>query len=201
MVVLIDGPRDAAHTFVFAHGAGGAMDTPFMADVARTIAEQGIRVMRFEFPYMAARRQGQRRGPDRPPVLLQAWRDAVAEAGGRVAIGGKSLGGRIATMIADEVEARCLVCFGYPFHPPGQPDRLRTAHLASLRTPSLILQGERDPFGTPDEVAGYVLSPSIAIEWMTDGDHSFKPRARSGLTEAQQRRRAGELAARFILLH
>jgi predicted alpha/beta-hydrolase family hydrolase len=77
------------------------------------------------------------------------------------------------------------VNLGYPFHPPGRPDRLRTAHLANLRTPALIVQGTRDPFGTPDEVSGYALARSIRICWIEDGDHSFKPRARSGRTERQ----------------
>jgi predicted alpha/beta-hydrolase family hydrolase len=197
--MLIDGPPDAARTFAFAHGAGGPMVSPFMTAVARGLAERGIRVVRFEFPYMAARR----RAPDREPVLLQAWRDVVAELGGgaRVAIGGKSLGGRIASMVADELRVRALVCFGYPFHPPGQPEKLRTKHLAALRTPALILQGERDPFGTPADVARYELSPSIEIAWLPDGDHSFKPRAHSGATERENLATAIDLAARFLEGH
>lgn len=199
--MLIDGSSDAKHTFVFAHGAGGAMDTPWMTAVARGLARCGIRVVRFEFPYMAARRKGAGRGaPDRQPVLLQAWRDVVAEMGGgeRLAIGGKSLGGRMASMVADELHVRALVCFGYPFHPPGQPGRLRTEHLRGLKTKALFVQGERDPFGSRDEVGAYALSKSITIEWMTGGDHSLKPRARSGVTESQQLDRACELAAAFI---
>jgi predicted alpha/beta-hydrolase family hydrolase len=91
----------------------------------------------------------------------------------------------MASLVADEAGARGLVCLGYPFHPPGQEDRLRTAHLAALRTPALIVQGTRDPFGTPEEVAGYALAPGIEVVWMPDGDHSFKPRVSSGRTEAQ----------------
>ena len=100
-------------------------------------------------------------------------------------IGGKSLGGRMASLVADEAGARGLVCLGYPFHPPGQTDRLRTAHLAALRTPALVVQGTRDPFGTPEEVAGYALAAGIEVVWMADGDHSFKPRVSSGRTEGQ----------------
>jgi len=180
------------------------MDTPWMTNVARGIAAHGIRVVRFEFPYMAARRTGGKRGaPDRQPVLLQTWRDVIAELGGgaAVAIGGKSMGGRMASMVADEMNVRALVCFGYPFHPPGKPEQMRTAHLRDLRTRSLIVQGERDPFGTRDDVAQYELSPSIRIEWMPDGDHSLKPRARAGVTESQQLAHACELAARFLVFH
>ena len=177
MHYLIDGPDDAPHTFLFAHGAGGAMDTSFMNVVARGLAERGIRVVRFEFPYMAARRTSGRRGaPDRQPVLLDTFRQVVEEHGGgpKVIVGGKSMGGRMASMIADEVGARGLLVFGYPFHPPCKPAQTRTAHLEQLRTPSLILQGTRDAFGTPDDVAGYALSPAIRIEWMQGGDHSLK---------------------------
>jgi len=198
----IDGPEDARATFLFAHGAGAPMDSGFMNRVAAGIGTRGVRVVRFEFPYMAKRRSEGRRGaPDREPVLRARWTQAVADFGGgpRVAVGGKSMGGRIASMIADEVGARALVCFGYPFHPPGQPARLRTKHLESLRTPALILQGTRDVFGVPDEVAGYGLSPEIRIHWIEQGDHSLKPPARSGRTEPGNVEEAIAEAAAFIL--
>ena len=119
---LTDGPDAAEQVYVFAHGAGGAMDTPFMSTVARELGERGIRVVRFEFPYMAARRTGGKRGaPDREPVLLNTWREVAAQLGGgpRLFIGGKSMGGRMATLVADELQVRGAVVFGYPFHPPG----------------------------------------------------------------------------------
>src|SRR2546421_1775806 len=174
MNLLIDGPDPAPHTLVLAHGAGGAMDTPFLNIVARGVAARGIRVVRFEFPYMAARRTGGKRGaPDRQPVLLQAWRDVVAELGGgpSVVIGGKSMGGRMATMVADELRVRGVVCLGYPFHPPGQAEKTRTAHLETMTTSALIVQGTRDPFGTREDVKNYRISPTIRIEWLEDGDH------------------------------
>jgi predicted alpha/beta-hydrolase family hydrolase len=199
---LIDGPEGAAATFLFAHGAGAPMDSTFMKRVAAGIAARGVRVVRFEFPYMGRRRSEGRRGaPDREPILRARWTEVVERFGGgsQVAVGGKSLGGRIASMIAEEVGARALVCFGYPFHPPGQPGRLRTQHLQTLRTPALVLQGTRDPFGVPEEVAGYGLSSSIRVEWIEHGDHSLKPPARSGRTEAENIERAIAAAAEFIL--
>lgn len=186
-------PAPGAPILVLAHGAGGAMDEPGLDAIARGVAAAGVRVARFEFPYMAARRaDGRRRPPDREPVLLDTWRAVMAQLGGgasaanarNLAIGGRSLGGRMASRIADELGVRALVCLGYPFHPPRQPARLRTAHLAALRTPTLIVQGTRDPFGTPDEVAGYALSPAIEIAWIEDGDHGFAPRRSSGRTRA-----------------
>ena len=183
MQYLYDGPKDAKHVFLFAHGAGAPMDDRFMTAVAKGMGERGIRVVRFEFPYMARRRDtGKRGAPDRQPVLLDTWRQAIADHGGgaKVAIGGKSMGGRMASMVADEAEVRALICFGYPFHPPGKPEQVRTAHLEHLRTPALILQGTRDPFGTRDDVAGYRLSKNIRVDWIEGGDHSLKgglPRA------------------------
>jgi predicted alpha/beta-hydrolase family hydrolase len=198
---LTDGPDAAEQTYVFAHGAGGPMDAPFMNLVARELGERGIRVVRFEFPYMAARRTGGKLGaPDREKVLLDTWRDVVAKLGGgeSVFIGGKSMGGRMATLVADELRVRGVVCFGYPFHPPGQPTKVRTAHLETLVTPMLVLQGERDPFGNREDVAGYKLLSRIRIEWIPDGDHSLKPRAKSGTTERQNLTQAIELAAAFM---
>ena len=175
-------------TVVLAHGAGAPMDTPFMNVIAEGLASHGLRVARFEFPYMAQRRHGgARRPPNRMPELESCWRQAAEQLddGPNLIFGGKSMGGRVASRIADSVSARGLVCLGYPFHPPKKPEKLRTAHLEELTTPTLIVQGTRDPFGTPDEVARYSLSPKIRLHWLEDGDHSFKPRKRSGFTHEQ----------------
>jgi len=198
-----DGPGDAPLTVALAHGAGAPMDSPFMETVAEGLAARGIRVARFEFPYMAKRRaDARRRPPDREPVLRQAWQTAIASlspgAPERLVIGGKSLGGRMASLVADEAGAGGLVCLGYPFHPPGRPERTRTEHLASLRTPTLILQGSRDPFGGPDDVAGYRLSPAVRVHWLADGDHGFKPRKASGRTEADNIADAVAALAGFV---
>ncbi len=189
---LFDGPPGAALTVALAHGAGSPMDSEFMAVFAAGLAERGLRVARFEFPYMADRRRtGGRRPPDRAPVLVQCWR-AVIERLGRenLVIGGKSLGGRMATMVAQELEdegapVRGLVCLGYPFHAPGRRQIPRIDHLMALKTPALFLQGTRDPFGGPDTVSGYGLAPAIRVHWLADGDHGFRPRQRSGRTERQ----------------
>src|SRR5215471_7491832 len=191
----------ADRTLVLAHGAGAPMDSPFLRIVAQGVAASGTRVARFEFPYMLRRRETGRRGaPDTPAVLLQSWRDAIDALGGpeRLVIGGKSMGGRIASLVADEAAVRGLVCLGYPFHPPGNPAKTRTKHLQTLTTPALIVQGERDSFGGREEVARYKLSPEIRIEWIGDGDHSFKPRKSSGRTEAENLRKAIELVVSFV---
>lgn len=193
---LIDGPADAARTYVFAHGAGGPMVSGFMTTIARGIAAKGIRVVRFEFPYMAARR----RRPDSQEVILDSWRSVVRELGDpeRLVIGGKSFGGRMASMVADELEVAGLLCYGYPFHPPGQPAKGRTAHLKTLATPAAIVQGTRDSFGSREEVESYELSEAISIQWIPEGDHSFKPRAKSGVTERENLERAVGNGVSFI---
>lgn len=190
---LFDGPPDAPLTLAFAHGAGGPMDHPFMLVLAHGLAERGWRVARFEFPYMQkARATGRRHGPNPAPVLLEHYAAVIRALGdpSRLVIGGKSMGGRIASMLADAHGVRGLLCLGYPFHPPGKPEKLRVAHLEHLRTPALFVQGERDPFGGRVEVPGYPLSPSITVRWMPDGDHSFKPRKASGHTNAENLQRA-----------
>ena len=198
---LADGP-ESGPVFIFAHGAGGAMDTPFMNRVANDLASRDVRVLRFEFPYMSARRGNGRKGgaPDRQPILLESWREAIRQSGAeRPFIGGKSMGGRMASMIADDMNAAGLICLGYPFHPPGSPERLRIEHLRTIGTPTLIVQGTRDPFGSPEEVASYELASSVTVEWLTDGNHSFTPRKGSGVTESDNLRRAVDLMADFIL--
>jgi predicted alpha/beta-hydrolase family hydrolase len=181
---LFDGPRNAEKTVVLAHGAGAPMDSEFMNVFAAGLAERGLRVARFEFPYMIKRREdGKRRPPDRAPVLIETYLNITAELGPEnLVVGGKSMGGRIASMIADEAGVAGLVCLGYPFHPPGKPEKLRTEHLAGLKTPALILQGERDRFGTREDVTGYKLSKSITVDFLPDGDHDLKPRKASGRT-------------------
>jgi predicted alpha/beta-hydrolase family hydrolase len=200
-VILVDGPKAAAKTFLFAHGAGGPMDSPFMQRVAEGVAASGVRVIRFEFAYMQRRREtGKRGAPDPPRILMQSFHEAIEQAGGlsELVIGGKSMGGRIASMVADDAKVLGVVCLGYPFHPPNKAEKTRTKHLENLRTPTLILQGTRDSFGLPEEISAYKLSTAIRIEWIEDGDHSFKPRARSGRTETDNVGAAIAMVAEFI---
>jgi len=200
--LLVDGPTHAERTLVLAHGAGAPMDSPFLEHVVAGLAGRGIRVVRFEFDYMRGRRTGgARRPPDRVQALRRRWLEVIERVGepGSLFIGGKSMGGRIASTIADEVGARGLICLGYPFHPPGKPERLRVAHLADLRTPTLIVQGTRDALGRREEVEAYDLSPSIRVHFLEDGDHSFKPRARSNRTEAQNLDEAVQVMVRFVV--
>lgn len=198
--LIFDGPQDAAATVVLTHGAGAGMDTPFMETFAQGLAAQNLRVGRFEFPYMKmVRETGRRRPPDRAPILLQAWEEVIDSLDAKpLLIGGKSLGGRIASMVADKKQVTGLICLGYPFHPPGKPDRLRTEHLRTLETPTLICQGSRDPFGTAEEVAQYDLPAGIRLHWLGDGDHSFNPRKRSGRSIEQNWQEAIEAIVNFI---
>ena len=185
---LIDGPDKSKYSILLAHGAGAPMDSPAMTAIAKSLAEAGFRVARFEFDYMASRRTSSgRKPPPRGETLKPEYVAAIAalKARGPLIIGGKSMGGRVASMVADEQRAAGLLCLGYPFHPVGKPSQLRTAHLVELKTPTLIVQGTRDPFGTRDEVATYKLSPQIEILWLEDGDHDLKPRkAISGFSAA-----------------
>jgi predicted alpha/beta-hydrolase family hydrolase len=199
-MLLFDGPSTAETTVALAHGAGAPMDSAFMFAIAAGLAAQGLRVARFEFPYMHARRVGRQPPPDRMPVLQACYRAVIAELGGadKLVLAGKSLGGRVASMLADEVGALGVVCLGYPFHPPGKPLQLRTAHLMTQRTPTLIVQGSRDPFGPREQVPSYPLSPAVRVQWIEDGDHSFAPRKKSGRSEAEALDEAVEAAAVFV---
>lgn len=184
------------------------MTSSFLEAVAGLLAARGIAVTRFEFDYMAARRNGgKRRPPPRAELLVPEYRRAVEQVGSRMTggqallIGGKSMGGRVASLVADELLAegriKGLVCLGYPFHPPGKPDELRTRHLTGLLTPALVVQGERDPFGSRAEVEQLGLSPQIRLQWAGDGDHDLGPRGGSGFTRRSNLEAAADAVAAF----
>lgn len=201
--MLARGP-DGGPTLLLAHGAGAPMDSGFMEAIAAALAARDVATLRFEFAYMATRREdGKRRPPDRMPKLEAAFREVFAAARERVGstplfIGGKSMGGRVASMLADDLRPAGLVCLGYPFHPPGNPDRLRTEHLRTLKTPTLIVQGERDPFGATAEVPGFELSGRIQVEWAPDGDHDLKPRKKSGRSHDDNIAAAADAIVGFV---
>lgn len=203
---LTDGPEQAKATLLLAHGAGAPMDSAAMTGIAAALAGVGLHVARFEFDYMAGRRHSAaRKPPPRAELLKPEYLAAIdaLDAKGPLIIGGKSMGGRVASMIADDLYAAGkivgLLCLGYPFHPPGKPEQLRTRHLAELRTPTLICQGARDEFGTPEEVQGYMLSDRIEILWLEDGDHDLKPRKRiSGFSTADHLKSVAEAVAGWI---
>lgn len=182
--VIIDGAENAP-LFIFAHGAGAGMEHSFMQQVATGLVEKGIRVVRFNFPYMVQRAElGTKRPPDRAPKLLETFEQIIAQYTDKpVVIGGKSMGGRMASLLSEHPLVAGIACLGFPFHPPGKPEKFKGEHLATLNKPCLILQGERDTFGTRDELEQFDLAPSVRSSFIPDGDHGFKPRKRSGFTE------------------
>jgi predicted alpha/beta-hydrolase family hydrolase len=199
------GPNRARATILLAHGAGAPMDSPGMTAIAEAIAAEDLRVVRFEFAYMAARRTEGSRRPPHADKLIPEYLGAIEELQTKepLIIGGKSMGGRVASMIADELfqvdRIAGLLCVGYPFHPIGKPDTLRTDHLVNMQTPMLICQGTRDPFGSMEEVHGYQLSPAIQLEWFEDGDHDLKPRKRvSGFTHADHLKAMGTAVSQWV---
>lgn len=184
MLSVYSGDRAAAG-LVLAHGAGAGQHSRFMVEAAHALAARGITTATFDFPYIAAGRKV----PDKAPVLEAAWRAAVAAAradeafdGLPLFIGGKSMGGRIAShVVAQGLDGIAgLVYFGYPLHPPGRPDQRRDQHLPSIAQPMLFVQGTRDLFGTAAEIGDLLpaLNPRARLFEVADGDHSFKVRVK-----------------------
>jgi len=196
-------PTAGSPTLILAHGAGAPMDSAWMNDMAARLADQGVNVLRFEFPYMAQRRvDGGKRPPNPAPKLLECWREVYAvvrrHVTGPLAIGGKSMGGRMASLLADELGADALVCLGYPFYAVGKPEKPRVEHLAGLKTRAFIVQGERDALGNREAIERYVLSPSVEMMWLVAGDHDLKPLKASGFTHEQHLAAAAQKVASFL---
>lgn len=196
---IVEGP-ESGPLFIFAHGAGAGMEHDFMAAVAKGLVEQGIRVVRFNFLYMIKRAEdGKKRPPDRAPKLLEAYEEVIAHFTSQpIVIGGKSMGGRMSSLLAENELVAGIACLGFPFHPPGKPEKFKGDHLANIEKPTLILQGERDTFGKREEFDDFVLSSQVKVSFLPDGDHSFKPRKSSGHTEAGNIELAVEQLAAFI---
>jgi hypothetical protein len=202
------GPKNAASRLVLAHGAGAPMTSPFLESMTGLLTERGLRVSRFEFAYMVQRHKGgKRRPPPKAELMMPEYIEVVAELRKKLPreqklmIGGKSMGGRIASLCADQLydegHVAGLVCLGYPFHPPGKAEKLRTTHLEHLRCSALIVQGERDPFGTRAEVETYRLSPAIKIVWAADGNHDLSPGRGSPLTRNDNLASAADAVSAF----
>jgi len=192
------------HTLILAHGAGAGQKHPWMRARASDLADRAVRVVTFDFPYITAGR----RVPDRPPLLLETWRRVVEHVHGRwsevpLAIGGKSMGGRMATMLVAETDApaavRACVALGYPLHPPGKPEQLRIAHLGAIRVPLLVVQGERDPFGGPDEIRREFSSAGARAEVVDvpHGGHGFEVRGKDA-RQADVMARVADTVARWL---
>ena len=186
--------------FVFAHGAGAGQHHPFMSGVSKALASRGIDVVTFDFPY----KRLQKAAPDRPPVLEQAFRDVAAAAqrwskADRLFIGGKSMGGRIAThLAAQRLESLSgVICFGYPLHPPGKPAQLRVSHLPAITVPVLVIQGERDVFGTPEELRPHLdaMEAEATLHVIPRGDHSLSVR---GMSPSDTYAELANIAAAFM---
>lgn len=198
-------PSRRAATLILAHGAGAPQSSAFMVDFARALARRGCQAVTFNFPYTE---QG-RRLPDRAPTLEACFRDVIvairarADLGtGPLVIGGKSMGGRIASHLAAQglADLAGLVALGYPLHPPGRPEQLRALHLARIRQPMLIVQGSRDAFGTPEELrlALGPLGATATLQVVEGGDHSFKVPKRGPITQEEVFERVQDEIARWI---
>lgn len=186
--------RESRARVLLMHGAGAPMDSEWMLCVTETMAERGLTVYRAEFDYMAQRRvDGKKRPPPRADKLLgelSVLIEQLPSATGPLILAGKSMGGRLASMLAADPKApevAAVWALGYPFHPPGKPERMRTAHFAELRCPLHILQGTRDPMGDHDQVSHLMADPDwphdrVTLNWIEDGNHDLRPR---GLKKAE----------------
>ncbi|QJQ97223.1 alpha/beta fold hydrolase [Halomonas sp. PA5] len=181
---------DAHHGRVLmAHGAGAGQDSDFMRQLREKVAAQGIQVLAFEFDYMRRMQaEGRRRPPPRIDRLVDEmalWCDIVSHPQLPAPwLGGKSMGGRAASLLAARDGAEGLILCSYPFHPPGQPEKTRLSHWPLLSCPMLVLQGSRDPFGTREEAEGYPMPAHARFHFLADGEHDWKPRKVSGRTQA-----------------
>ncbi len=208
MKIIYNGPVDGP-LFVFAHGAGAGADSVFMESIAQGLALRGIRVARFNFPYMQQRiDNGTRRPPERAPKLIVQYAALIAGIEQPMVIGGKSMGGRIASLVAAQLSSEKVIaddslikgvaCLGFPFHPTGKPEKLRTEHFPLIKQDLLIIQGERDTMGNKEEVDSYGLPANIEWLWLEDGNHDLKPRVKSGFTQQAHLQRAMDTLAVFI---
>lgn len=207
MELIYNGPVDGP-LFVFAHGAGAPASADFMETIAKGLALQGIRVARFNFPYMQQRvDSGTRRPPERAPKLIAQYQQLIASIEQPMVIGGKSMGGRMASLVASDpttdaisvnAKIKGIACLGFPFHPANKPESLRTEHFPLIKQAVFIAQGERDKLGSRAEVESYGLPDNIEWLWLADGDHDLKPRVKSGFTHQAHLQKTIDNMAVFI---
>jgi predicted alpha/beta-hydrolase family hydrolase len=196
---------------VFAHGAGADMHHEFMVQVSALLNKENINVLRFNFPYMDKRIElGKRYPPDIMPKLIACYKRVINDltvvdsnqALLPLFIGGKSMGSRVAATIASDDDIAMLIhgvfCIGYPFHPTKKPDKLRLEPLQNTQKSVLILQGDRDTLGSQIEIEQYEVSPLCQTIFLPDGDHSLKPRVKSGHTHQQHIETAVSAIVKFI---
>ncbi|MEY8216632.1 MAG: alpha/beta family hydrolase [Colwellia sp.] len=197
---------------VFAHGAGANMHHQFMEQITVLLNKANINVVRFNFPYMDKRIEfGKRYPPDRMPKLIECYQSVINKLVNEqkntlpLFIGGKSMGSRVAVTLAEKnemsVHIQGVFCLGYPFHPAKKPEKLRLEPLQLTKTPVLIVQGERDTLGSKDEFLNYEISPLCQCVFLPDGDHSLKPRVKSGFTHQQHIEQAVLEITQFIKRH
>jgi len=208
--LLPEGPLEVmgeprAGRLLIAHGAGAGQDSPFMHRLREALAGQGVQTLAIEFAYLQQmRREARRRPPPRIDRLVEElarWCDLLSHPElPRPWLGGKSMGGRAASLLAARDQARGLVLCGYPFHPTGKPESLRLSHWPLLACPILVVQGSRDPFGNREELAGYDLG-SAEVRLLEDGDHDWKPRRASGRTQAELIEEGASAIADFMVRH
>ncbi|WNC73722.1 hypothetical protein RGQ13_06945 [Thalassotalea psychrophila] len=195
---FVDG---AIATLIFAHGAGANMDSVFMTEFTQLLNERHINVIRFNFPYMQQRLiDGKRRPPSKMDVLKESYINRIKQHSPELPlfIGGKSMGSRVAAMVADEDKVSGVICIGYPFHPQKKPEKLRLEPLQNTDRPVVIVQGDRDALGNKTEINDYGLANNIHVYFVEDGDHDLKPRVKSGFTHLQHKITAANLIKSFI---
>jgi uncharacterized protein len=209
--LLPEGPLEVvgeprAGRLLIAHGAGAGQDSPFMRRLREALAGQGVQTLAIEFAYLQRmRHEARRRPPPRVDHLvgeLARWCDSVSHPALPAPwLGGKSMGGRVASLLAARDTTPGLVLCGYPFHPPGKPEVLRLSHWPLIACPMLVVQGSRDPFGNRQEVDGYALPAGVRLHWLEDGDHDWKPRRASGRDQAGLIDEGAAAIAAFMSAH
>ncbi len=199
---IINGKKKAIKRIILAHGAGAAMDSEWMEELTKKLVKRDIQVIRFNFPYMIkAQEEGKKYPPSGKQILLESWERMIEKHRqmGHLFIGGKSLGGRMASLIADGNKVDGLVCLGFPFHAPGKSIGDRAEHLKKMKTPTIILQGKRDSMGSFEELKGLRFARKVKINWVESGDHSFKPLKSSGLSLDDNLEYVAEAVDQFMI--